>query len=52
MQENGVVKKTHFQYFVSLGVTEKNNETYKNIVSDTISEYFIIIFFYILYLHN
>jgi len=46
------LKKAHFQSFVALGVTEKNNETYKNIVSDTISEYFIIIFFYILDLHT
>jgi len=45
-------KKAHFQSFVVSGVTEKNKETYKNIVSNTISEYFIIIFFYILYLRT
>lgn len=50
------LKKAHFQSFVAFRGDkkrkEKNYEKYKNIVSDTIPGYFIIIFFYISYLHT
>lgn len=54
MQENSVVKKSSFSVFCCQRGDRKEtkNEKYKNIVPDTIPEYFIIIFFYISYLHT